>query len=209
MKNYSEAQWESWFDSLAVNDFLVIDDFLESELLNLVRKEFIELEHKNRFNYAAVGNNENEQIIHEIRSDLIHWVEKDDGIIQSKLHELFDEFRLLLNRYCYLSLSDFEFHFAKYPVGSFYKKHLDQFNNRSNRLISVVLYLNDNWKDGDGGELKVYPNNSKKPELIAPISNRLVVFKSDCLPHEVLVSKFERRSVTGWMLHQPAKIVLV
>jgi SM-20-related protein len=37
-----------------------------------------------------------------------------------------------------------------------------------------------------------------------PIAGRLVCFRSDVIEHEVLPSKKERLSVTGWMLDQEA-----
>ena len=205
MRVYSNSQWDSWFESLAVNDYVVIDDFLDVDLLQLVKEEFGVLENKDCFGQAAIGTKNEQKVIQEIRSDLIYWIDKNDGTLQYKLYDLFIELKNLINKHCFLSLSDFEFHFAKYPKGSFYKKHLDQFDNRSNRMISVILYLNKDWKDGFGGELKIYPIN-EEPKTIEPLENRLVMFKSDALPHEVLVSNFDRRSITGWMLHKPAKI---
>lgn len=208
MKTYSNSQWDSWFESLAVNDYVIIDNFLGADLLQLVKDEFVILEQKGCFGQAAIGSKNEQKVIQEIRSDLIYWINKNDGILQSKLHDLFLALKNLINKHCFLSLSDFEFHFAKYPKGSFYKKHLDQFDSRSNRMISVILYLNKDWKEGYGGELKIYPTN-EEPNTIAPLQNRLVMFKSDALPHEVLVSNFERKSITGWMLHQPAKLYTI
>jgi len=81
-------------------------------------------------------------------------------------------------------------------VGAFYKKHKDAFKSDDARRISVILYLNKNWEKENGGELKLYLENSE--ETIEPISGRLVVFESH-LEHEVLESKTDRYSITGWL----------
>jgi SM-20-related protein len=104
-----------------------------------------------------------------------------------------------------LGLSGDEFHLAHYPKGGHYKKHLDQFNNRSNRTISMVIYLNQDWKKGDGGELEVFFQDGSSV-LIEPIEGRCVMFKSAIVPHAVLASAKPRNSLTGWLLQQPSAL---
>jgi len=68
------------------------------------------------------------------------------------------------------------------------------------RKLSVICYLNENWKESDGGQLRVYfPNDAKD---FFPISGRLICFRSDLLEHEVLPTERHRISLTGWMLDQ-------
>ena len=204
MKDFTVEQWESWFDSLAVDDYVVIDGFLTTELLADAIHYFTYLDQQDAFKKAAIGNYQDQVVINEVRGDYIHWLNRNENLFTKTLYKVLDQLKNNINRYCYLSLKDFEFHFAHYPKGSFYKKHLDQFSNRSNRLISVVLYLNIDWQEGDGGELKIYPNN-RNEMTIQPLENRLVLFKSDQLYHEVLVSNKSRKSITGWMLYQAVK----
>jgi len=117
---------------------------------------------------------------------------------------LMDELIVNLERYCFISLSGSEFHIAKYPVGSHNEKHLDQFNERSNRQLTVLIYLNKHWKKGDGVELKIYKDD--KEILVEPITKRILLFKSDVVEHEVLTTNVPRYSLTGWLLHQPATV---
>ncbi|NIT56541.1 MAG: 2OG-Fe(II) oxygenase, partial [Aliifodinibius sp.] len=58
---------------------------------------------------------------------------------------------------------------------------------------------------GDGGELKMY-GPGDDTTLIEPIAKRMVMFKSDTVEHEVLLTQTSRKSITGWLLHQPATI---
>lgn len=66
-----------------------------------------------------------------------------------------EELREKLGMYCFISLSGSEFHLAKYPIGSKYEKHIDQFNKRSNRQITVLIYLNKDWKKEMAESLKL------------------------------------------------------
>ena len=47
------------------------------------------------------------------------------------------------------------------------------------RVLNLLLYLNANWKKGDGGELELWaPNMSRCVRKVEPIFNRAVVFKT-------------------------------
>lgn len=208
MKIDNIANWENWMDSLAENDFVVIDDFLIAESLQILLSYFHQKEKESAFSKAAIGQTGDELVIKEIRGDYTYWLDKKTDIQLNTIFEILEEAKNKLNQLCYLSLSNYEFHLAHYPVGSFYKKHLDQFKNRNNRMISMIIYLNDNWQEGDGGELKVYPKG-KNQQLIPPLMNRCVMFKSADLPHEVLKTNVGRKSLTGWMLYLPTPLAVI
>ena len=70
--------------------------------------------------------------------------------------ERFETLRLELNRELQLGLLDFECHFAVYPPGAFYRRHLDRFATDDRRTLSCVLYLNDAWSAQDGGALRLH-----------------------------------------------------
>ena len=105
-----------------------------------------------------------------------------------------------MNKTLYLSLKDFEVHMTVYPAGSFYKRHLDQFKKDDHRKLSVICYLNSDWKEEHGGQLRMYFEN--KTQDFLPLAGRLVCFRSDQIEHEVLPSTRERLSITGWILDQ-------
>ena len=96
-----------------------------------------------------------------------------------------------------------EFHYAVYPKGTFYKRHLDTFQNDGRRKLSVVCYLNDeSWKKENGGELTIYTeeNGTEKPIDLFPFPGRVVIFESQELEHEVQQVKNDKRlSITGWL----------
>lgn len=204
----TEQAWEACFDELAFNDYSIVDNFFEVSVYEQLERYFEIIQEKGLFSKAAIGASGDAVVINEIRGDYTYWLERTIDLELNPIFEALDELKQMINRYCFLSLSSYEFHLAHYPKGSFYKKHLDQFAERNNRLVSVVIYLNRNWKSGDGGELKVYPAD-RVSVIIPPIANRFVIFKSDVLFHEVLPANISRKSLTGWMQYQPTPLITV
>jgi len=194
--------WDRQMDLLAQQNYLVIDNYFTPEQLTIAHHFFEQKQKENVFQKAAIGPSGNKKVISEIRGDYTYWLDRKKDIELKTVFENFDEVKSLLNRLMFLSLAGFEFHLAHYPKGSFYKKHLDQFDSRNNRMISMIIYLNKNWSTNDGGELRIYPEGEESVD-IAPLENRCVIFRSDILFHEVLVSNTSRKSITGWMLYQP------
>lgn len=106
-----------------------------------------------------------------------------------------------MNRALFLGLESYESHYAHYPDGSFYKKHFDVLrknNALSNtRLLTHVLYLTPEWKEGDGGELVMY-KDEEVIEKIAPLFGVMTLFLSEQFLHEVLPSQTDRYSIATW-----------
>jgi SM-20-related protein len=68
----------------------------------------------------------------------------------------------------------------------------------------VLLYLNKDWAQGDGGELAIYDSKDTNAtvRIIPPLGGRVVVFWSDKrVPHAVLESHKDRFTVTLWFFH--------
>lgn len=205
MAVFDDEQWIDWVDRLSMDDFVVIDNFLSQELFDQIRAYFLARLKADGFSDAAIGALGDKQLEKSIRGDKIYWLDRAKDAEMGVFFQLGDELISKLNQLCYLSLSGSEFHLAHYPSGTFYKRHIDQFKGRSNRLISVIIYLNQGWRPGDGGELKIF-TSSNQEVLVEPIAGRCVMFKSDTVPHEVLLTQVSRYSLTGWLLYQPASL---
>ncbi len=198
----SEDSWINWVDTLSNEDYIVHDGIFPENVLEGLRDALKKHISEKDFKKALIGTQADKQLNSEIRSDNIFWLDKNDP--DKSIRFFFDfaeEYKHVLNRYCYLNISDYEFHMAHYPEGSFYKKHLDQFKERNNRVISTILYLNKNWESSQGGELKIYLEDDVR--IIEPKYGRIVSFKSDLIEHEVMKTNVDRFSITGWMLHNP------
>jgi len=153
---------------------------------------------------AGVGAPQSVQVRSEIRSDSIFWLETDDPAPTAKawikgMSSLCEHFR----RQLFLSLWSYEGHLARYPAAGFYKAHLDRHSQTLARQISMIVYLNDDWKKSDGGELRLFTNVDEGvtgPFLdILPQAGTLVIFRSADFWHEVMPSKRTRLSLTGWL----------
>jgi len=150
------------------------------------------------FKSAGIGKGDRFQTNESIRRDMTLWL--DDEIIAPELDNLRKSIELLrssLNRELFAGLDSFEGHFAVYPPGGFYKRHVDTFRDEDARSITFILYLNRNWVEGDGGELLLVPPNEREIK-ISPKAGSIVIFESRKFPHEVLLARTERRSFTGW-----------
>lgn len=195
------AKLDKIVDGLADEGYAVIDHFLSEAEVNAILNldDF-----KNallQFKKAGIDKSEERQINESIRGDFIQWIDpvKATPAIQAYL----DKVRALIshvNQTLFLSLKDFEIHMTVYPIGSFYKRHLDQFKKDDHRRLSVICYLNKDWSEAQGGQLRIYLNDKVKD--ILPTAGRLVCFRSDLLEHEVLPATRERLSLTGWLLDQ-------
>ncbi|MGR9100054.1 MAG: 2OG-Fe(II) oxygenase [Gammaproteobacteria bacterium] len=147
---------------------------------------------------AGIGRASYYQINRFFRRDEIFWLDDSHPDIE-EYRIWIEKLRLHLNRELYLGLFDFECHFAYYPTGAFYKKHLDAFKDQSSRRLSTVLYLNPQWNSCDGGQLLMYRPDCAEPFLeVLPLYGRMVIFLSEIFPHEVMRSNKGRYSLTGW-----------
>ena len=150
------------------------------------------------FKRANIGNKVNVVEALKIRSDKILWIDNpSENKFEHAFNLLIEHFFTYLNHTCYTGIRGSEFHYAFFEKGAFYKRHLDRFSNDQNRKFSMVTYLNQDRKADDGGALLLYTDHGVI--TILPEWGRMVIFKSDVLEHEVLVSKKDRLSLTGWL----------
>lgn len=155
---------------------------------------------------AGIGNDHLLSHNKDIRRDKIFWLDRaNENEHENAFFDFVDEFVAYLNQTCFTGIKSYEFHYALYENGAFYKKHLDQFKTDSGRAFSMIMYLNEGWIEGHGGELKVY--QEAEFQVISPDNRKCVFFKSDELPHEVLPSNMKRMSVTGWLKTTAISIV--
>ena len=176
----------------------ISDHFLDDLLADRLKVNLLCLHQNQLLQAAGIGNSE--KLVHNlgIRSDSIYWLDrKHDSSCENDFLDLIEGFICYLNISCYAGITDYEFHYSLYEKGSFYKKHLDQFQNNSSRKYSLISYLNADWQESDGGELMIHQLGSS--QKISPNNGKTVFFKSDELLHEVLETNQRRMSVTGWL----------
>ncbi|MFM9074148.1 MAG: 2OG-Fe(II) oxygenase, partial [Bacteroidota bacterium] len=176
--------FEKIADDIAEKGVAVVDGFLGDEAVDAIRSLDLLQDDIHRLKRAGIGK-ENRQINEGIRGDHIHWIDRSSAPEPLKLYlAQLDELRQFLNQSLFLSMKDQEVHIARYPAGAFYKRHLDQFKKDDHRRLSVICYLNTNWKEEEGGQLRIYLEGGS--EDVLPVAGRLVCFRRDLLEHEVL-----------------------
>ena len=196
--------FDSIVDDLADKGFAIVDQFLSQKEVD----DILTLPLFNEpaaFKKAGIGKNQEQHINEAIRGDHIQWIDKLTApapikVYTDRMHALIQH----LNQALFLSLKDFEMHVTRYTVGSYYKRHLDQFKKDDHRKISVICYLNKEWVSDDGGQLRMF-----LPAItlnVLPTAGKLVCFRSDQIEHEVLPAARERLSLTGWILDQYADL---
>ena len=184
--------------------YSIADGFFSEDEVEKLRMSLLNKYEEDNFKKAAIGNRTNENIVKSIRGDFILWMDEAKAneaelIFFNKVNNLIN----YLNKTCFLGILQKEFHYALYPQGTFYKRHLDTFQNDDRRKLSFVFYLNDNtWNPENGGELMLYlkENNQEVSKVVYPLPGRVVIFESQELEHEVKpVLQSQRLSITGWL----------
>lgn len=187
---------------LVERGYAVVDGFLGAESARALYE--FEQAAWQRGDFRAAGVSRGAARIEDQRKDFTRWlssIEEGSGphaAFFAALHELREPLREELH----LTFGDQEFHASVYPPGAFYRRHVDTFADARpgpRRLLSFVYYLNPDWEPADGGELALWPEGAAEPELISPVADRLLVFSSAQMAHEVRASlRRERYALTGW-----------
>lgn len=203
-----DEKYEQIIDDLVSTDYAITDDFFSPEELAKLRGSILTKYEEAHFRSAAIGKLQEEKVLKMVRSDAILWIDEAHmDAVEEMFFRKVNDLISYLNQTCYLGIGESEFHYAVYPVGTFYRRHLDTFRNDQRRTLSVVLYLNDeDWKDEYGGQLRLFlpnPDGNETTLDILPTLGRLVIFDSRKLEHEVQEVQRTRYSITGWLKTQP------
>jgi len=201
--------------------FVIIDDFMPEEMARAVKASNVNLYQQSEMEEGATtGGNERVGIPH--RGDVLKWIgydgateasrcvcafvdhiEKAVQSIGNAAQEVAPQVATAMSSIQWRS----ETMLTCYPAAqrARYFRHTDN-SSGNGRLLTALVYLNENWKQGDGGELRLfYPGekNLKVRMEVEPLWNRLLLFWSDDRsPHEVLSACQDRFAATVWFYDQ-------
>lgn len=193
----NDALFEKVAGDLSRQGYCVLEDALPDDLANGLSSRAKGLVAE-RFSPAGVGRGSEHLQDAKVRSDSILWIDGDDPV-EKRWLEYLDDLKSYLNGRLFLGLFSYESHFAHYAPGAFYEKHVDAFRGQSNRVLSLVTYLNDSWCAEQGGELLIYNESGDEViKRVVPNKSTLVVFLSEEFPHEVLAADTDRFSIASW-----------
>jgi SM-20-related protein len=209
MTNLSLPIEESIADELAAHSYAVTPNFLNASEVDALIADLHQLQQSGEMRSAGVGKNA--EVTQSVRGDFIYWLEAATATLAQQAYlQRLEHLRQACNRTLYLGLFDYEGHFASYPPGAIYRKHLDQFQQDSLRTLTAILYLNRDWQTADGGQLRMYLDGEDESNYrdIQPTAGTLVTFLSARYWHEVLPATRERLSITGWFRTRPLQAVI-
>ena len=191
-------------DALCSVGWISLTHFLEPELIEALRAELLAYAEDDELTPALIGRGRRQQRRDDIRGDRTRWL-SGAGNAQRTLFEHIETLRITLNRSLFIGLEDFEAHYALYPSGARYQRHLDSFRGDNLRRVSLVIYLNPQWDSNDGGLLRLYTSQGALIEEIVPEAGRIVCFLSEEFPHEVTRARRPRASIACWFRIRPAE----
>lgn len=192
-------------EDLAARGWSLQTHFVAEDLTRALADECRRREAEGRLTPAGVGRAAALAVREGIRGDRIQWLEAGQAEACDRYLALMNALRQALNRQFFLGLEEFECHFAFYPPGAFYQTHLDRFRDDDSRTVTAVLYLNPDWQPEDGGCMRLHLPD-EPPRDVPPCAGSLVVFMSGEVPHEVLPTRTDRLSLTGWFRRRPSPV---
>jgi SM-20-related protein len=198
----AEARDAALTESLRERGFGVVPDFLAEDEWRALARQARARHGCGGFRHAGVGRGTSFRVAPEVRDDTVSWI---DSTAPSRLERRWlgrvERLRLDLNGWLWLGLFGYEGHWARFAPGARYHTHLDRFADASHRVISLVLYLNEDWQPEDGGALRLYLGNRDIEPWhdVVPRGGTLVAFLSGEVHHEVLPASRERWSLVGWL----------
>lgn len=198
MTTLSRPALDQLLDDLAEQGWAIVANALPVDLTLELAQECRARANQGALQPAGVGRGSAHGVQEGMRGDHIQWLEPGQCAAGDRYLTMLDDLRGQLNQALYLGLEDYEGHFALYPPGTFYQKHLDRFRDDDRRAVSAVFYLNSDWLPEQGGALRLYLAAGRELDVL-PEAGTLVLFLSADLAHAVLPATRERLSLTGWL----------
>ena len=194
-----EAKFEELIEGFITNKVGISEAFLSLPLATSLHQNILRLQRDSRMTSANIGNASIKDKNQKIRGDKTSWLDnKSKNVAEMEFLDTVRQFMEHLNRTCFTGVNACEFHYALYEEGTSYNRHKDQLRNDYNRKFSMISYLNEDWKETDGGKLIIHDSDETTREIL-PTNQKAIFFQSDVIEHEVAIANRSRMSVTGWL----------
>lgn len=217
-------------EQLATNGYYTCTDFLPKPVIEVLRSQSVGLRNKGRYEPSWSEKVRDDGTVERFDKEGVYACEPDGQDyydapdLITYMSVLLQTLPVVLNASAptaNLDLSNASFN-AKLavtsPGGSKYPLHIDNPQGLSvgdTRKLTCILYLNPDYREGDGGELRIFLKNNDKGEKdaletvdLTPEGGRILMFYSDEIPHEVLAtapngakddSSLDRYALTVWI----------
>ena len=181
--------------------------FLPEPLFTALHAEVSVIDAEDDLAPAGIGRETAFQLDRSIRRSRIAWMDGSTPA-QAGFLQWAEQLREAINRLLMIGLFEFEACFAVYRPGGFYDRHLDSFEGARNRVVSLVVYLNEDWQAGDGGALVVWPEgaaaDAEPAARLLPERAGVVLMLSESVPHAVEVTHASRFAIAAWWRVNPS-----
>src|SRR5256885_7027340 len=142
-------------DAIAERGYIVLPHFFSGADVAALHARLRELDARGELRAAGVG--EARHAVPDLRGDRTRWIDPGAADARERIAlDALEALRIAINSTTYAGLFDLECHYAIYPPGARYRRHSDCLRDDDARVLSVVLYLNEDWRPADGGELMLY-----------------------------------------------------
>jgi SM-20-related protein len=191
---------------LAGEGIAIVADFLPEATIAALRAEALRRDAAGLLAAAGTGRGAMRTVRADVRGDRLGWLDEGDvSPAERELHAVLEALRVAVNRELMLGLWRYEGHYALYPPGARYARHVDRFRDDDARVLSLVLYLNAGWRAADGGTLRIARAGQTTRDVL-PSGGTLVAFLAADFEHEVLPASRTRIAVSGWFRTRDATI---
>ncbi|KAF8934310.1 hypothetical protein BGZ47_010426 [Haplosporangium gracile] len=195
--------------------YTILNNVLPLTTIQSVRQWATEMFKTGKMDKASGKHNEEDDPFREgnARGDYTIWVSPGSKFLEvsPELKECVDWFSGRLHedlaKVVHLH-GQAEYQLAYYPPdSSHYERHRDSFptddkEDVDQRRVTAIVYFNPDWKQGNGGELRIFDkgmgDEEEKEIDIAPLAARCVVFLSGVMDHAVMPAFEERIALTSW-----------
>ncbi|KAF9581579.1 hypothetical protein BGW38_001353 [Lunasporangiospora selenospora] len=195
--------------------YTILNDVIDKKVIQEVREWATNMFQTGKMDKASGKHSEEDDPFRDgtARGDYTIWVSPGSKFLEqcSALNTCVDWFSKSLHkdleRVVHLH-GQAEYQLAYYPPdSSHYERHRDSFptddrEDRDQRRVTAIVYFNPDWKQGDGGELRIFDkgfeDEDEKQIDVPPMAARCVVFLSGVMDHAVLPAFNERVALTSW-----------
>ena len=180
---------------------------LPEALFQALRAEVLTIDAEDDLAPAGIGREDAFQLDRSVRQTRIAWMDGSTPA-QAGFMQWAELLREAINRVLMIGLFEIEACFAVYRPGGFYDRHLDSFEGARNRVVSMVVYLNEDWKETDGGVLTIWPEHADETAepaaRVLPERAGVVFMLSETVPHAVEMTHASRFAIAAWWRVNPS-----
>ena len=152
---------------LQQHGYAVVPNFVAPQTVEALKRDVSQLHAEGRFATAGVGESGTNRVETTVRKcqqcfifPQFKYKSGGDEAARATLYGALESLRDDLQTHCGVPLDGLltEGLYATYPNGGFYRRHVDAVEGTASaqRQWSYLLYLNTDWKEADGGCLRIH-----------------------------------------------------